>query len=79
MSFFLGIPGSKVDFLRFVQAVKKLRENIESPIAAHCRFALEHVSSFPCGLLSIRSILIIIMDVVVLKEKSDGGKESTLS
>ena len=36
---FVGIPGSKVDFLRFVQAVKKLRESIEGPIAAHCRLA----------------------------------------
>ena len=35
-----------MDFLRFVQAVKKLRENIESPIAAHCRFAVEHFPLF---------------------------------
>jgi tyrosine-protein phosphatase non-receptor type 4 len=41
-----GIPGSKVDFLRFVQAVKKLRESIEGPITAHCSAGIGRTGVF---------------------------------
>lgn len=53
---FVGIPGSKVDFLRFVQAVKKLRESIEGPIAAHCRLAA-HVLLCKKYILLVHAVL----------------------
>jgi len=33
-----GIPGSKVDFIRFVQGVRSFREGMEAPVIVHCRY-----------------------------------------
>ena len=33
-----GIPGSKVDFIRFVQGVRSFREGMEAPMIVHCRY-----------------------------------------
>ena len=32
------IPGSKVDFIRFVQGVRSFREGMEAPMIVHCRY-----------------------------------------
>ena len=34
----IGVPGSKVDFLRFVQGVRSLREGINTPLVVHCKY-----------------------------------------
>ena len=32
-----GIPGSKGDFLRFVQGIRSSKEGMEAPMVIHCR------------------------------------------
>ena len=34
-----GIPGSKLDFIRFVQGVRTFREGMEAPVIVHCRYS----------------------------------------
>lgn len=41
-----GIPGSKVDFLRFVQGVRTFREGMSAPVVVHCSAGIGRTGVF---------------------------------